>query len=458
MIRPYLTLQYMIVPLVLMIPGLAQAQTSAPPDSEPAIVTFGGSARVRYETLENQYRPGLGGSDQGLFTRLILTSDIDLAPVRLHVEFQDSRAFLDDDGSGLSTGEVNTLEFVQAYAALDTGSILGLGSTSEVRAGRFKLDFGSRRLVGANNFRNTTNGFAGLSIQRKQGDHDLTLFYVSPQVRDPANREGLQDNDYAFDNTPSSQWFWGGFYSRPIAAKGLTLDLYGYRLDEDDATGFATRNRRITTLGSRLIRKPRAGQWDVEIEGAVQTGTARNSTAATDTHDLDVSASFYHLEVGRSFTGPGSVRVSLELDQATGDRSANDDEINRFDSLFGPRRPDFGPTGLYGPLGRSNIVSPGLRMEAKSGPLDGFMSWRGLWLDEPSDSFANTGVRDPSGASGRYAGQQIEGRVRYALDRHKINLEAGAAWLFNGRFLEQAPNVTRGGDTVYGYVEISRRF
>src|SRR3546814_4408696 len=66
--------------------------------------------------------------------------------------------------------------------------------------------------------------------------------------------------------------------------------------------------------------------------------------------------------------------------------------------------------------------------------------YRANWLDSETDSFANTGVRDPGGASGRFGGHQIEGRVRYWIVPKLLRLDTGAAVLINGRFLNDAPN------------------
>src|SRR3546814_17349073 len=83
-----------------------------------------------------------------------------------------------------------------------------------------------------------------------------------------------------------------------------------------------------------------------------QFGDIRASSTA-DAAKLDVSAYFVHAEVGYQFKAPWSPRVSVEYDLASGDKRGRN--YGRFDSLYGPRRSDFGPTGIYGPLGRNNI-------------------------------------------------------------------------------------------------------
>ena len=95
---------------------------------------------------------------------------------------------------------------------------------------------------------------------------------------------------------------------------------------------------------------------------------------------------------------------------------------------------------------------------AVAGNGDVFVAYRGLWLASASDSFSTTGVRDASGDSGRYAGQQLEGRVRYWLVQDALRLEVNALWLDKGRFLEAAPNAPRNGDAGYASVAITALF
>ena len=89
---------------------------------------------------------------------------------------------------------------------------------------------------------------------------------------------------------------------------------------------------------------------------------------------------------------------------------------------------------------------------------DTFVFYRALWLEEESDSFAFTGVRDPAGTNGSFAGHQVEARVRYWILPRILRLELGGAVLFNGGFLENASNASGNGDTAYGYADITFTF
>ena len=424
---------------------------------DPDNLQVSASARVRYEALHNQFRPGLDHNDGLVTLRFILAAEYDADPVKIGAELQDSRAYLSDAGSSVGTGEVNTFELIQAYVGLDLGQPLGQGSEAELIAGRFTLDLGSRRLVGRNNFRNTTNAFTGgrLDVSGPNGGK-LTAFFTMPQQRLPSDKDAILDNKVEWDHEGTDLLFYGIYSSFPKLVGGADVEAYFYGLDEDDREGVATRDRKLFTPGVRLVQAPAKGKIDYELEYAHQFGSISESTTP-GAPQQDVSADFAHAALGYRFDAPWQPRLALEYDYASGNRS--DGDYGRFDSLYGPRRSDFGPTGIYGALGRNNIHAAGFRLEAKpTDLLDGFVSYRALWLDSPTDSFANTGVRDPAGQSGKFAGHQVEARVRYWFVKDFLRLDTGGAVLFNGRFLRDAPNANPTGDTVYGYVDLTATF
>jgi hypothetical protein len=188
-----------------------------------------------------------------------------------------------------------------------------------------------------------------------------------------------------------------------------------------------------------------------------QTGAARATTSVRDARDLDVSAGYLHAEVGYSFRAWWKPRLELAYDYGSGDKDPNDGAYNRFDGLFGSRRGDFGPGGLYGPLSRSNISAPVLRLDFAPGRWEGYVSYRPLWLAQKRDAFAATGVQDPTGRSGRYAGQQVEGRARRKIG-DKLVWEVGGGLLAAQGFLDRAPNATHEGSTLYGYTDLTATF
>lgn len=61
-------------------------------------------------------------------------------------------------------------------------------------------------------------------------------------------------------------------------------------------------------------------------------------------------------------------------------------------------------------------------------------------------------VRDPSGESGSFVGQQIEMRIRWRILPANLLLELGYAHLFAGEFIGRAPN-SNSGDSNYVYTQ-----
>lgn len=412
------------------------------------------SVRARYETLGNQFRPGLDKNDDLVTFQTDIAAQYDTGPIRIGGELMDSRAYFGDPGSAVGTGEVNALELVQAYAGADFGPLFGKGTSASLDAGRFTLPLGSGRLVARNNFRNTTNAFTGAKfVFRGKANEQLTLFYTYPQQRLPSDKAGILDNHVQWDHEGDDLKFWGGFLNAPKIAGSTNLDLYFFGLEEHDTPDHATKDRHLFTPGLRVFRNPAPGKFDYQLEYAYQFGHVSTSTTPGAAKQ-NVSAQMLHAEVGRQFAGSWQPRVALEYDFGSGDKPGGD--YGRFDNLFGARRSDWGPTAIYGPLGPANIRSAGVRLEVKpSKRWDGLIEYRAAWLDSATDTFASTGVKDASGGSGKFAGQQIQARARYWVLPKTLRLDAGGAVLFNGRFLSDAPNSNHFGNTLYSYIDLT---
>ncbi|PZQ52022.1 MAG: alginate export family protein [Novosphingobium pentaromativorans] len=427
--------------------GLLETAVGAPEG-----LTIKGEVRARVEGIDGQFRPNAAQDDAMFSLKTTLQVEYDGGPWRIGGELWDGRAYGEKSNSSAGTGEVDAMEMVQAYVGLDFG--MGGGSKAQVTAGRFTMNLGSRRLVARQAFRNTTNAFTGVNFQWKgRGGDQLTLLWAMPQLRLPDDIEGIHDNSVKRDKETSDLQFYGGSLTK-AGVLGGSLEIYGYGLAERDSANRPTRNRHIFTPGLRAYRAPKAGRLDYDVEGAYQFGRTRATTAPTDLTDLDVSAYFIHAEAGRTFSGGWQPRLSFDFDIASGDRSKAK-TYNRFDTLFGARRFDFGPTGLYGAVGRFNTISGGARFEVKpDGKSDVMMMYRALWLDSKADSFSNTGVRDSSGTSGAFAGNQFEARYRRTLIPDVLRVDTGVAYLAKGRFLKDAPNAPQTGDTKYGYIDL----
>lgn len=461
-------LRHLVMTALVLLPGLAHAQSAIPQAAPspwslhdalgaPADVTLKGSIRGRLESIDGQARPGLNASDTLFDLRTTLFAEYRTGPWRFGAEIYDSRAYGGDLKTPLGTNDVNVAELVQAYGALDLTEPFGPGTRARVEVGRMALNLGTRRLLSSEDWRNTTNAYAGVrtDLTLAQGA-SATLFYLRPTVRTPDDRQSLLDNVYRADRDSSDTVIWGGLASKARVLGPATAELSFYHLDEQDSPGHPTRDRQLDTFGGRLYREAAPGKTDFEIEAFQQTGEIRTSLAA-NAPTQSVSAQFLHADLGHSFTGPWKPRLSLRFDLVTGDRGGS--RYGRFDTLYGMRGAELAPSGLYNSVGRANLVSPGVQVELAPDPgSDLLLRYRPLWLASKTDSFSTTNVRDPTGQSGRFAGHQVEVRWRHWLVVNALRLEANGVYLDKGRFLKEAPNAPGTPDTAFGAVNLTAYF
>ena len=449
------------IPAVLLLSGsLAVSAVGGPWRLTEALglpdwLRVAGEQRTRYETLDGQFRAGRTGGDQALALRTSLSADITTHPVGVFVEVMDSRQELSDSGSPIDTTMVNPLDILQAHVRWEAGDLIP-GGTNVLRVGRETLDLGNRRLVARNAYRNTINAFAGADWlwSGTKGD-SFRAFWFLPVQRLPEDAASLLDNQVVADTQDFDRQFLGVHAQSRKLAADIRAEAYWYTLYEDaDPT---SRRRRLHTPGVRLFRKPSVGKFDFEFEGDLQRGTSKAGTGNQAV--LDHTAYLVHANVGYTLSAPWTPRLELAYDQASGDGSPNDRVNGRFDTLFGARRWEYGPTGIYGAIARANLRSPEASLSLK--PVRGLETlgtWRQVWLDSAVDAFTAAGVRDASGASGTDVGQQFEIRVRWEALPGNLRFDTGVVWLFDGPFLRNAPNATRQGDTTYAWFEATLTF
>lgn len=428
---------------------------------EDTVLHLGGSYRGRYSGLHNQYRPGLDQDDQAFSFRGLFEAGLGTEDFGMFFELQDSRAYLTDEYSGVSTIVVNAMEILQAKMDLHLSDAFGAGTRLDLAFGRQTMDLGSSRFVARHRHRDTIQSYTGLTADLALGERDRVFaFAVLPVTVLPTNndREALLDNEIQFDQESFGHRFFGLYYETARLPLDVHIETYAYYLSEDDSAR-QTRNRNLLTPGVRIFREPSEGQWDTDVEGLIQFGSQRLTNERTDTQDLETFAYFTHAEFGYTLPHAAALRLDVEGDVGSGDRDPTDDTDQRFDSLFGPRRAEFGPTGIYGPLGRENIVSGGVRAGVEPHPrFDAYVSWRANALMSATDLLGRTQVSDPTGSSGTFAGHTVEVRARYWALPESVLLEVGGAYFKNGEFFERAPTATGYGDPMFVYTDASVLF
>ena len=433
-------------------PAMASAQR---PADLPLQFDASGTFRTRYEHLWNSFQTMIPGNDMALSLRTNVLAELRFESVGFAVELMDSRVYLADDDTPLNTTHVNPVDVLQAYMKTNVTGLFARGAQLRLQLGRQTMDVGSRRFVARNRFRNTINAFTGLDVEwTSPGEEGVRAFVTVPVQR---RVNSIRDNEPQLDIERTETIFWGATFSPRRWPGSIRAEFQLYGIHERDSDEYQTRNRNFVTPAIRLIRAPRPGLFDFEIETAVQTGTSRLTAQSADTADLTHFAVFVHAAVGHTFPVTWQPRLVLQYDYASGDKDPADAKDGRFDTLYGARRFEYGPTGIYGAFARSNVNSPGLRIEARPHTLiDGFLAYRPYWLAQARDGWTTTSLQDVNGTSGTFLGHQIEGRVRWQVLKSNATIETGFARLWLGGLPRNAPSGDPDrSDPIYGYAQLT---
>ena len=430
----------------------------------PDWLSISGEVRVRYETLDGQFRSGRTGGDQGLFLRSLLKLEAQKDGYALGGELQDSRSYLTDSGSAISSSYINPVDFLQAYARVPVGDIFTTGYEGEVTLGRQTISVGSKRQIERPSYANVIRSYTGarLKLKNVQGD-EFHAIAVVPVERLSSDRDDVENNTPVMDEEQWHRLLWGLHYRKSDAFEDSISDTWAevfvYGFHEWDAFGEETPNRDYITPGFRLYRKAELSQWNFDIEGALRFGSRRASNNSTDTQDLDVFASQILVRVGYTFDHEWEPNVALQYYWASGDDNPNDGDFDQYERLFGSRRTDLNNTSLYGPLTPANLSAAGARFEMK--PTDRTscrITYLAAFLASDTDTFVVGRQRDPNGSSGSFIGHAIDSRVTYDIMPGELILEIGASALLHGEFTRDNPQAPDADDTFFGYSQLTFKF
>ena len=414
----------------------------------PDWIDLGLENRMRFESYDHPWRAsqaiGNGQTDPQILLRSRLRFGLGgNGPFRFLFEGQDARAYLNKDpGDFRDNTTVDEFDILQLLGSFTVNNVFGSGLRTDVHFGRMTMDFGRRRLIARNDFRNTSNAFDGLHWQISQGQTwRLRAFFVEPVIR----------SEVQLDEQNSKSLFWGTYFeSRHVPL--FQVDAYYLGLNDQGASDVVSR-RTYSTFGGRLYKDPKPGELDYEIESAWQTGT-RGVT--------DHFAHFQHLDLGYTLNLPWTPRLLFHYDYASGDRQPGDSQDQGFDTLFGARRWEYMPTGTFGPFFRTNISSPGWRIIVA--PTQGWtvqVKHRVWYLAQSSDSFGSSGLRDTTGQAGTSLGHDVELRAQWAVNMN-LDFDVGYVHWFKGSYFDRLPasaGLPLGGnkDTDYFYFQMRVR-
>lgn len=432
---------------------------------QPQTFSLNGELRARYESLDGQFRSGKSGSDQLLLFRTLLHGKYNSDNYTFGLEMQDSRTYLGDAGTPLSSSYTNTTDLLQGYVKLNNLPGLLPSSKNQLTIGRQTVSIGSKRQIERVSYANVIKSYSGIYAKNTANNQDeLHAFYLVPIERLPKARQAIDDNDFEFDKEQWQRRIWGLHYRKAnlfATGQGQTWgELFAYGFDESDTTDTKTANRHYLTIGLRLFKPSANNQWNYDIEAAYRTGSRHKTSDIDDNQDLNVKAKMLLFRVGYTFNHPLNPNFAFQYYLADGDKNPNDHNFDQFERLFGGRRTDLNNTSIHGPLTPANLSAAGFRLELKpNSNWDARLHYSAAYLDSASDSFIIGKYRDTTGMSGDFLGHTLDSRFRYWFDDKKIILEAGLSWFFHGEYIKNLRNnVVDTQSTNLGYLQIAYKF
>ncbi|HET7132988.1 MAG TPA: alginate export family protein, partial [Gammaproteobacteria bacterium] len=410
--------------------------------------------------IDSQFRPGLSTSDRLLALQTSFTFDVSLPKLEVVGEIVDSRGEWNDAGSFVSTSIVDALEPQQLYVAWKLDGTLQAGSKSALRVGRMTADLGKRRVIARSRYSNAVAGFLGADwTWRGAKGSEARAFYYIPMRTLPADVTGLTDDDHELDRATRGAAFTGVYYQFAPLADKSTLEVYALDLDVNPSPQARATTADFWTLGARLYRNPEPRHWTYEVEPMLQRGESADTFGGVTRTGLDQRASYLHAEAGYAFAGKSAPVLLVQYSFASGDEDPADARVGRFNSLFGDRTFEFGPTDIYGALSRGNIETLGIRLTLKAAPRwQAMVHYADARLAEARDAWVGSGWRDATGASGKDLGRQLEARFTWAAIKDRLTVETGVAHLALGRFPEQAAAGSLRGDPSFFYTALTTTF
>ncbi|MEM9404192.1 MAG: alginate export family protein [Pseudomonadota bacterium] len=452
-LRCMLAVSLLVLPLI----GTAEPWRVQDQWTLPEWLSVSGDHQLRYEWLDETFRSIDPGADDVLLSRLLLAVEATVGnTVRFGAELQDTRTWGAETRTPLNSTFVNALEPLQLYMGLTLPNVLGEDGSVDVRVGRFTMQMGSNRFVARHIFRNALQAHTGVNVLWTQDKGPrLQLFATNPVRRLPLDAESLRDNDVEFDEDTRTL-FWGAHLDR-LRFGTADAAVYVFGIDDSDTVRRPSLNRNYVTAGVRLLSDE--DNWYWELETAYQFGSIRGSLSPGDLSNLDHRAWLVHADVGWRLKGSWSPVAELRFDYASGDDNPSDASNERFDTLVGPLRFDYGPTSIYNLVRRQNSNTTGLYLTLTPREDTAWMTgYRAAWLAIDRDRLSGSLLRDPDGGSGSFLGHQIETRYRWDLRPGNLRLEFGGAYLFKGEFLKDAPQAPETGNTIYLYTQLTTTF
>ena len=352
-------------------------------------------------------------------------------------EYLKEKAVIFAEGLDAQTGgyqlkpqatQVDNFDFHQGY--LQLFNILGSGI--DLKGGRMEAKYGNGRLIAQPAWSNRMRHFDGGILHFARSGGFMDVLYLQDVKYDDKNF-----------NRSSGRELLTGLYGGYQQHKMATLyELY--ILPQIITTGSSAIDR--YTVGTRLKGfLPYQVSWEVEFP--YQFGTS--GTKDIRAHALNVS-------LDKGWETAWKPKVYFEYNQASGDDSSTDGEINTFMPLY---QSTHDPYGLLDYFRWQNM-----REVASKFDISPFNKWKitpqmnFFWLENKNDSwYGSSGnvIRNKiTGNRGYYVGQEVSLRAFYEINKN-LKWESGYAHFFTGEYVKDSG---AHDDTDWVYSQISFKY
>ena len=359
-------------------------------------LSLGVNLRERFE-LNNATLFGLGNGrdDSYVIQRAEVHADAHFEQrVQIFVQLEDARPF---GKNAVSPVDRDVLDLEQAFVTY-TGPLAG--GVFKFRVGRQEMAFDLQRFVSVRDGPNVRQAFDAIWADWEIQKWRFIAYATQPvQYRD----------DQPFDDTSNRHATFSGVRAERHDFGPGDLSAYYSSYDRSnaqylDASGAEHRD----VFDVRYAGNRHHIDWD--IESMLQTGHVGSDT---------IQAWAFGSIAGYTLTGlPGSPRIALQMDGASGDRHPGDGRIGTFNALF--------PNGYYftlaGYTGYSNLlhVKPSLTLKPNSAitvlAAVGFQ-----WRESTADAVYQQGgvaVPNTAGHGGAWTGMYTQLRVDWVVNEN----------------------------------------
>ncbi len=385
--------------------------------------------RTRLEYRHNDFRRATNEDDVPVLLRVrayLAVKEV-LDPFRFTLELEDARRY----GSQFARDDrdVNEWEPIQAFAELHFKQALGPQSPVRLRAGRMAFEVLDRRFIARNEWRNTTNTFQGFrgTAGSEMDAWQLDLMALQPLLRKLTS----------LDERNKEQWFFAAIASLRPWSRFITLQPYVFWLRQDGRVSNVERSIQAYALRGYGILGHSGFDYDfnVVLQRGQDDGLLHRAWGLAS-------------ELGYTFETGWNPRLSGFLGYASGDKDPNDNLNQRFERFFGFARPWSNNDYFQW----ENIVAPKLRLEATPSKRLRFdAGYSGYFLASATDRWNNAGLRDATGESGTFVGNELDVRLRGKLMPH-VDLTFGYAFFSPGEFTRAT---SRREASHFAYLEAS---